>query len=223
MAALVLTGAGVGSMLAFDWPFGQPASASTIEPIPTVPATTPAPTAPSASPSETSAPATTASAKKAKPKKPKAATKTRKARHVPVLPRDGGQGKRIVYDKALMTVWLVDNDESVVARFPVVGRPDRPAAGTYHVYSKSKSTANAEQRLKFDYMTRFAWGTNDSGTSIGFHTIPRSYSGVPLHGEELLGLPLGSGGCVRMATKNAKLVYKFAKKGTPVVVLAQTL
>lgn len=220
LVALGLTGAGVGSTLAFEWPFEQVASAATIEPIPQP--SSPTTTAPAPEPTTSPSPGT-ATAEPKKQKKPKAATKTRKARHVPAEPRDDGHGKRIVYDKALMTVWLVDADDAVVARFPVVGRPDRPAAGTYHVYSKSKSTANTEQRLTFEYMTRFAWGTNDSGTSIGFHTIPRSYNGVPLHGEELLGLPLGSGGCVRMSTDSAKLIYKFAKKGTPVVVLPQTL
>lgn len=118
-----------------------------------------------------------------------------------------------------MTVWLIDDREQVVARFPVVGRPDRPAAGVYKVYSKSERSANPIQKLTFNNMVRFAYGQS-TGASIGFHDIPRTYDGQPIHGESVLGLPLGSGGCVRMATTASEQVYAFAKTGTPVEVLA---
>ncbi|MFM8514863.1 MAG: L,D-transpeptidase [Actinomycetota bacterium] len=129
--------------------------------------------------------------------KPVPATRTRKARHVPAYPaRSREQGKRIVYDKQLMTIWLIDAGERVVARYPVVGRTDRPAAGVYRVYSKSPSSANREQQLTFRNMVRFARGSN-TGAAIGFHDIPRTYDGRRIHGEDKLGLPLGQGGSVR--------------------------
>jgi hypothetical protein len=117
-----------------------------------------------------------------------------------------------------MTVWLIDEREQVVARFPVVGRPDRPAAGAYKVYSKSESSANPIQKLTFKNMVRFAYGQS-TGASIGFHDIPRTYDGRPIHGESVLGLPLGAGGCVRMATDDSEQVYAFARNGTTVEVI----
>lgn len=172
---------------------------------------------PTASPSPT--PSVTASPK---PSTPVPATRTAKARNVPAYPTASRQrGKRIVYDKKLMTVWLIDSREQVVARFPVVGRPDRPESGVYKVYSKSQSSANPIQKLTFKNMVRFAYGPS-TGASIGFHDIPRTYDGRPIHGEDVLGLPLGAGGCVRMATGASEQVYAFARTGTMVEVLAAT-
>ena len=151
-----------------------------------------------------------------------AATRTTKARNVPAYPaKSRVQGKRIVYDKALMTIWLINEAEQVVARYPVVGRPDRPASGTYRVFSKSPSSANRLQELTFKNMVRFARGPS-TGAPIGFHDIPRTYDGQPIHGEDVLGLPLGSGGCIRMSTDASKQVYEFAGIGTAVEVLAPT-
>ena len=151
---------------------------------------------------------------------PVPATRTTKARNVPDYPTRGRErGKRIVYDKSLMTIWLIDAREQVVAKFPVVGRPDRPAPGVYKVYSKSDASANPIQKLTFKNMVRFAHGQS-TGAPIGFHDIPRTYDGRPIHGENVLGLPLGSGGCVRMSTAASAQVYEFARVGTTVEVLA---
>jgi len=151
---------------------------------------------------------------------PVPASRTRKARHVPAYPSISKQkGKRIVYDKQLMTIWLIDKGERVVARYPVVGRTDRPAAGVYRVYSKSPSSANREQKLTFRNMVRFARGPN-TGAAIGFHDIPRTYDGRRIHGEDVLGLPLGQGGCVRMSDKASNAVYAFAQVGTVVEVIS---
>lgn len=148
------------------------------------------------------------------------ASRTRKARHVPAYPvRSKERGKRIVYDKQLMTIWLIDGSEQVVARYPVVGRTDRPAQGVYRVYSKSRSSANREQELTFRNMVRFARGPN-TGAAIGFHDIPRTYDGRRIHGEDVLGLPLGQGGCVRMSDKASHAVYSFAQVGTVVEVIS---
>lgn len=148
------------------------------------------------------------------------ATRTQKARNVPDFPTNSRlKGKRIVYDKALMTIWLIDGSEQVVARYPVVGRQDRPAMGAYRVYSKSPHSANRIQRLTFDNMVRFAHGSN-TGAPIGFHDIPRTYDGRPIHSENVLGLPLGVGGCVRMSESASAVVYAFASVGTAVEVVS---
>ena len=164
----------------------------------------------------TSAPA--AKPKGTKAHKPKAATRTRKARYVPERPRDHHTGKRIVYDKALMTVWLMGAHDNVVARYPVVGRWDRPRKGTYHVLSKSPSSYNPESDVTFAHMVRFAPGLQ-TGFTIGFHAIPRYRDGTRMHSVKQLGLPIARGGCVRLSDKAAKRVYNFLDVGDLVVVL----
>ncbi len=153
------------------------------------------------------------------PTTPRPATMTRKARHIPDYPRDHGHhGKRIVYDKALMTVWLISATDEVVARFPVVGRWDRPVKGTYRIYSKSPHSSNPFSKVTFDHMVRFAWGP-DTKSSIGFHSIPRYYDGTRMHSPSQLGLPIARGGCVRLSDRAAAQVYRFLDVGDLVVVL----
>ena len=133
LLAAVTTAAAIGIVTAIVVPDAAPAM--------------PAGTAPEAVAVASAAPAPSAAPVV---KKPKAASKTRKARNVPERPRDRHHGKRIVYDKALMTVWLMDADDNVVARYPVVGRWDRPKAGTYHVMSKSPMSYNPESKVTFE-------------------------------------------------------------------------
>ena len=154
-----------------------------------------------------------------KVKKPVAATRTVKARNVPERPMDGQSGRRIVYDKSLMTVWVMDKNDEVVHRFPIVGRWDRPVAGEYSVYSKSERSGNPNSGVTFDHMTRFAYG-NDGKTPIGFHSIPIYYDGRMMHGIDQLGLPIATGGCIRMHEDDARTLYEWSKIGDRVVVLA---
>ncbi|MDI1290491.1 MAG: L,D-transpeptidase [bacterium] len=158
-------------------------------------------------------------AKPKKPKKPKPASATHKAKNVPDFPRDKKHhGKRIVYDKALMTVWLINKNDQVVARYPVVGRFDRPAKGVYRVFSKSPVAYNPSSKVTFNHMVRFTYGP-DTMSPIGLHAIPRYYDGKPMHSVKQLGLAIARGGCVRLSEKAAAHVYKFAKVGDRVVVL----
>jgi lipoprotein-anchoring transpeptidase ErfK/SrfK len=177
------------------------------------------PAAAVASPSSGSTDDAAAPAAPVKHKKPVAATRTSKAKHVPDYPRDDKHhGKRIVYDKALMTVWLIDKHDLVVARYPVVGRFDRPAKGTYHVFSKSPKAYNPNSKVTFNWMNRFTFGP-DTKSPIGFHAIPRYYNGKPMHSTKQLGLAIARGGCVRLSEEAAKVVYDFLKVGDLVVVL----
>jgi hypothetical protein len=146
------------------------------------------------------------------------ASATTKARNVPYYPRDDHRGKRVVYDKALMTVWLVNEDDEVVARYPVVGRFDRPVADVYRVYSKSPVSSNPFSKVTFNNMVRFAWGL-DTTSSIGLHSIPRYYDGTMMHSEEQLGLAIARGGCVRLSQEASEHVYRFLDVGDRVVVL----
>lgn len=224
LAALLTTslaaGLGVGLLL-------PAASASDTTPTPT-PTVTETPT-PTVTPTPTATPTPTPTVvdvsvlgaegpRPAKYKKPKAATRTKKARNVPVRPLDDGDGRRIVYDKTLMHVWLIDENDTVVKRFPVVGRWDRPVQGTYTIYSQSERSGNPNSGVTFDHMTRFAYGL-DGKTPIGFHSIPIYYDGRMMHDTDQLGLPVATGGCVRMAAEDAEFLYNWAKKGDTVVVL----
>ncbi len=165
------------------------------------------------------APVTAKPDKPKKPKKPKPASATHKAKNVPDFPRDKKHhGKRIVYDKALMTVWLINKKDQVVARYPVVGRFDRPAKGVYRVFSKSPVAYNPNSKVTFNHMVRFTYGP-DTMSPIGLHAIPRYYDGKPMHSVKDLGLAIAAGGCVRLSEKAAEHVYKFAKVGDRVVVL----
>jgi lipoprotein-anchoring transpeptidase ErfK/SrfK len=133
------------------------------------------------------------------------------------LPGDSGSGRRIVYTERGAHVWIVGADGKVVRDYPVTGRPGRPRPQIYHVYSKSPTAANPAERLRFDLMVRFAYGL--TGARIGFHTIPRSYAGVPIQGENQLGRAIGSGGCVRQKRSDAEWLYAWVKVGDTVVVL----
>lgn len=179
----------------------------------------PAENSPTPTPSATASPTPSPTATKPpKAPKPVPATRTKKAKNVPFYPAKSRlQGKRIVYDKSLMTIWLIDANDDVVARYPVVGRADRPPPGVYKVFSKSERSANRELKLTFNNMVRFYMSSN--GVAIGFHDIPKTYDGRPIHGEDKLGLPLGIGGCVRMTTVASERVYRFAGVGTRVEVL----
>jgi hypothetical protein len=183
---------------------------------------TPAPVAsstasPSAAPTTTPQPTSSASPI-AKPKKPKAATRYKKAKNVPERPRDKYTGKRLVYDKELMTVWMMNKKNEVVGRYPVVGRWDRPAKGTYKIFSKSKVGYNPNSKVTFNNMMRFTYGP-DTQSAIGFHSIPKYYDGTMMHSTKQLGLPIARGGCVRLSEEASKELYKFMKVGDLVVVL----
>lgn len=171
---------------------------------------------PTAAPTPTPTP--TPVATPIKPKKPKPATRERKAKNVPERPLDENTGRRIVYDKALMTVWAMDEFNEVVYRFPVVGRWDRPVMGKYKIYSQSQHSGNPNSKVTFDDMTRFAYGL-DGKTPIGFHSIPKYYNGEMMHSTDQLGLPVATGGCIRMDAKDAKKLYKWAELGDTVYVL----
>lgn len=226
----LLAGLLIGLVATSDSPSAtaQPVSASdpvvesTETPLAT-PTTTPTAT-PTATPTTaptttpTTAPTTAPVIAIVKPKKPKPATRERKAKNVPERPLDKNTGRRIVYDKAMMTVWAMDESNEVVYRFPVVGRWDRPVKGKYKIFSQSQHSGNPNSKVTFDHMTRFAYGM-DGKTAIGFHSIPEYYNGEMMHSTDQLGLPIATGGCVRMAAKDAKKLYKWAEIGDTVVVL----
>ncbi len=185
------------------------ADAATAEPMPSA----------TAEPGIAGEPSPSASPAPTHVRPPKPASRTHKAMRVPAYPDDPKHtGKRIVYSKALMTVWLIDKQDQVVARYPVVGRFDRPRAGVYRVFSKSPVAYNPNSKVTFNHMVRFTYGP-DTRSPIGLHAIPRYYDGTRMHSVKQLGLAIARGGCVRLSEEAAAEVYKFARVGTTVVVL----
>jgi hypothetical protein len=132
------------------------------------------------------------------------------------LPAHSGTGRRIVYSEGAAHLWVVGADGVVVRDYPVTGRVGRPKSGVYHVYSKSTVAINPGEKLRFEYMVRFAVGI--TGARIGFHTIPRYYDGVPIQKESQLGRAIGAGGCVRQSRADAVWLYRWSRVGDTVVV-----
>ena len=134
----------------------------------------------------------------------------------PLLPANSGVGRRVVYQNKLQWVWVVDANNKVREAMPVSGRRGVPKPGEYRVTSQSLRSYSLDfEGVWFVNMTRFAFGP--AGGNIGFHAIPTK-DGKVLQTEEQLGTFQGSG-CIRMAPDDAKLIFKFATRGTKVVVL----
>ena len=134
----------------------------------------------------------------------------------PLLPANSGVGPRVVYQNKLQWVWVVDANNKVRETMPVSGRRGVPKPGEYRVTSQSLRSYSLDfEGVWFVNMTRFAFGP--AGGNIGFHAIPTK-DGKVLQTEEQLGTFQGSG-CIRMAPDDAKLIFKFATRGTKVVVL----
>ena len=134
----------------------------------------------------------------------------------PVVPKNSGLGRRVVYQNKLQLVWIIDGKNEVVRAMPVSGLRGVPNLVTYKVNSQSLRSYSLDYKdVWFNNMTRFAIGPN--GGNIGFHEIPTKY-GKPLQTADQLGTFQGSG-CIRMAIADAKLMYNFAKPGTKVVVV----
>ncbi len=131
------------------------------------------------------------------------------------VPYLSGTGRRVVYSKNSMRVWIVDGNNVTVRTYRVSGRFGQPNPGTYQVFSRSSFTCNIDHpNICMRFMVRFAHGPK--GDNIGFHEIPKE-NGVPIESDAQLGQAL-SGGCVRQATADAMFMWDFAGIGTTVVV-----
>ena len=131
------------------------------------------------------------------------------------VPYLSGIGRRVVYSKNQMRVWIVDSNNVTVRTYRVSGRFGQPDPGSYQVFSRSAFTCNIDHpNICMRFMVRFAHGP--LGDNIGFHEIPNR-DGVPIESDAQLGQAL-SGGCVRQATADALYMWDFAAVGTTVVV-----
>lgn len=134
----------------------------------------------------------------------------------PAPPANSGSGRRVVYSKQQMRVWIIEADGTVVRSYRVSGRYAQPSQGTFFVFSRSAFTCHkGNPHVCMRYMVRFTRGP--SGDNIGFHEIPRR-DGVPMQRDSQLGQAL-SAGCVRQSTADAQFMWAWAYIGTKVVVV----
>lgn len=142
-----------------------------------------------------------------------------------VLWRDGNSApdvglagqRHVIYDRGGQWVWLIDTDGSVVDNYPVSGHPESPEPGRYAVTSKSADAISYNWLVTMHHMVRFTTDADDEW--IGFHSIPRGWKDEPVQTEAELGEAL-SLGCIRQRDDKAERLYRWARIGTPVVVLA---
>jgi lipoprotein-anchoring transpeptidase ErfK/SrfK len=142
------------------------------------------------------------------------------------VPEKSGTGRRIVYANMDNWVWIIEEDGTVALSVPVSGRQFVPTPKTYKVFSKSEfSQSIFFPEIKMKWSTRFAISPNGKNT-IAFHEIPTcAWTGGHcnkkglMQTEEQLGT-FQSGGCIRMASRDAEFLYNWVEMGTKVVVLA---
>jgi lipoprotein-anchoring transpeptidase ErfK/SrfK len=132
------------------------------------------------------------------------------------VPRHSGKGHRVVYSISRQRVWLIGAAGRVQHTYLVSGRLSQPEPGHYRVYSKSRWTSSTVSDETMQYMVRFTHGQN-TGTPIGFHSIPRDRDGHRAQSLDDLGKPL-SHGCIRQRLRDAAYLWHFSPVGTKVVV-----
>jgi len=142
------------------------------------------------------------------------------------VPEKSGTGRRIVYGNMANWVWIIEEDGTVALSVPVSGKKLVPKPKTYNVFSKSEfSQSIFFPEIKMKWSTRFAISPNGKNT-IAFHEIPTcawtgghcNVKGL-MQTEEQLGT-FQSGGCIRMAARDAEFLFNWVEMGTKVVVLA---
>ena len=137
----------------------------------------------------------------------------------PAVPEDSGSGRRVVFDMGDQRVWLVGRraGEDVALRTYLVSGSvtDNLDPGTYSVYSRSRQAWGVDDSGSMRYMVRFAHGTR---AAIGFHDIP-VLDGELVQTRDQLGSPQ-SHGCIRQWRPDARALWRFAPRGTKVVVTA---
>jgi hypothetical protein len=131
------------------------------------------------------------------------------------LPKDSGEGRRVVFSEELQRVWLVGTDGEVRRTYLVSGSlTDNLQQGTYEVWSRSEQAWGIDDTGTMRWFVRFAHGER---AAIGFHDIPVD-EGRPVQTVDELGTPQ-SHGCVRQRTRDARRMWDFAQLGTTVVVV----
>ncbi len=129
----------------------------------------------------------------------------------PAGAQDGVVPARIDVSIKLQRAYVYGSDGSLMREIPISsGRGGRTPLGRFAVTTRSEwTTATSDPKVRMQWMTRFNGG-------IGFHGIPRK-------GNTALSTPLGqravSHGCIRMSDEDARYIYQWVPRGTPVNVI----
>jgi lipoprotein-anchoring transpeptidase ErfK/SrfK len=129
----------------------------------------------------------------------------------PAGAQDGVVPARIDVSIKLQRAYVYGSDGSLMREIPISsGRGGRTPLGRFAVTTRSEwTTATSDPKVRMQWMTRFNGG-------IGFHGIPRK-------GTTALSTPLGqravSHGCIRMSDQDARYIYQWVPRGTPVNVI----
>ncbi len=118
------------------------------------------------------------------------------------------EGKALVANLSEKTLFLF-NDGVVAGTLPIVsigksGAPWETPAGRFSILSKSENHFSSIGYVWMPYSLRFVG-------NYFIHGWPYYIDKTPVE----LGY---SGGCIRLATKDAKIIFEFAEAGTPLVI-----
>ncbi|MCM2580513.1 L,D-transpeptidase [Streptomyces meridianus] len=124
------------------------------------------------------------------------------------VPADSGRGLRVVYSLGEQRVWLVGVDGKAVRTYRVAASAVAPPAGTHTVTSRTAVTRGSDG-VQVEHVVRFATvGTVHIGFSAAADgALPR-------------GEPQAGTGGIRERGADGTALWKFAKLGTKVVVVA---
>ena len=124
------------------------------------------------------------------------------------VPADSGRGQRVVYALGEQRVWLVGKDGKAVRTYRVAPSAVAPPAGTHTVTSRTAVTRGSDG-VQVEHVVRFATvGT----VHVGFSAAA---DGALPQGE-----PQAGTGGIRERGADGAALWKFAKNGTRVVVVA---
>nr|WP_206323476.1 L,D-transpeptidase [Streptomyces sp. HNM0574] len=137
------------------------------------------------------------------PSKPSA---EERQRQLEALPKQSGQGERVVYSLKRERVWLVTAAGKVKRTYEVGPSTVSPEPGTYQVTSRAAHVTGSDG-IPIENVVRF---TTVGGTTIGFSAA--------LDGSMPEGDPARKTGGIREKRADGEALWLFAPIGTKVVV-----
>ncbi|MGW6916580.1 hypothetical protein ACWGB8_22555 [Kitasatospora sp. NPDC054939] len=134
----------------------------------------------------------------------------------PALPANSGTGQRVVYSTGSHQVWLVDpkKNPQVVAAFTVTPGTVEPSPGTYPVYSRTAATTGTDGK-KVEHVVRFV---QQNGVVFGFSAAVDAPTAAA--SPKATADAKAKTGGIRSSRPDGQLLWDFATKGIPVVVVA---
>jgi hypothetical protein len=135
----------------------------------------------------------------------------------PKVPAHSGHGRRVVFYQSEQLEWLVSSDGAVKRSNHVTGsNRDNVQPGVYAVKSRTRFARTYRGGGTLEYFVKFTQGRT---AAIGFHAVTVLKNGRLVYTRSDLGTA-HTPGCVEAWRIDAQALWKFAPKGTSVVVTA---